>query len=388
VLEAVPPPEAVEGGRNALEAARRAYRRAGAFQEVLDFVVTFPDGRREEKREEYGVDEQGAAFLVYRTDGKETFRIVARGARAVATLEWVKDRYAEALYAGQFAAALQRMGGAQASIAAPPAVVARQGGSERDFLEALQMGVLKPLKLVGSSAALAADGAPLLAIELRAENGRESLRVDAKTHRLRDFTLALGEGAQQLRIEGHAGYSAGAQPKDFTLPDLSGRAVVGTLGDLQAESHPIGEEAPALRLAGLAGGTVGNEDFRGSVVVLDFWATWCVPCWTGLARTAELASWAKRSGLAVKVFAVDTLERASSLQEQRKRAEDFLRSKKLDLPVLLDYGSKAFEGFHSPGLPSVIVLDQNGRVARYHNGLLENMAATLQKDVEDLLRPK
>ena len=62
--------------------------------------------------------------------------------------------------------------------------------------------------------------------------------------------------------------------------------------ELEKSSYPLGQPAPAAVLKTLDGKTVRLADLEGSVVVLDFWATWCVPCWTGLRHTQELAAWA------------------------------------------------------------------------------------------------
>jgi hypothetical protein len=56
------------------------------------------------------------------------------------------------------------------------------------------------------------------------------------------------------------------------------------------------------------------------------------------------------------------------------------------LPVLLDVDRKAFVAFRNPGLPSLIVLDREGRLARYEAGLLPDMVATLRDEVLKLVK--
>jgi peroxiredoxin len=162
-------------------------------------------------------------------------------------------------------------------------------------------------------------------------------------------------------------------------------SAVASLADLERSDYPIGEPAPTLEIAALDRGTIDLADYRGSVVVLDFWATWCLPCWTALSGTEELAAWASRSDVPVRVYAVSTLEHVEDEQEHRERVVEFLTAKGLDLPVLLDTRDDAFAAFHAPGLPSLVIIDAEGRLARYHSGLVPNMVSTIREEVEALL---
>jgi len=386
LAEAAAVPGGSEEGRAALDKARAAYHEAGAFREKLEATLELPDGRKEPRRQLYGVGQAGQAFMTLSSNGQLIFRIVAGDGRMVGTQVNIEGKYAEVPFKGDFAAALREMGGAQAQLGPPPAVVARLGGDLPAFMDALRLGVLAPLEVVALRPAKAENGAVLVEVELQASNGKLTVGLDAETHRLRELRATLGEGKQQVRFSGQFSFAPGDPADAIAWPDLAGRTAVKTFAELEVANYPLGQPAPEASLRSLDGGTVSLAGFKGSVVVLDFWATWCVPCWTALAHTSELAAWAKTSGLPVKVFAVDTLENSKDFEEQSGLVAEFLRSRKLDLPVLLDSGNKVFAAFHNPGLPSLVIISRDGKLTRYHSGLLEDMVATVRGEVLELVK--
>jgi thiol-disulfide isomerase/thioredoxin len=374
-------PDGVSQGKAALDAARAAYK-AGTFRETLDLKVEFPDGRSKMQGLGYGVGAGGGAFLSLTSDGQEVFRIVGREKRMVATQFNVPGRYTEVPYGGNLAAALERSGSAQSGVTPPPPVVAAQGGDFEAFLAAFQFGLLGPLKITGFR-----SGGPsaLLEVDLKAPNGSATVGIDPESHRLRELRMEVGEGKEQVRAAGPFRFTSGDPGKALALPDLTGRTAVATFSEMGSSGYPLGQPAPDVTLRTLDGGTVRLADLRGSVVVIDFWATWCVPCWEALEHTEELAAWAKSSGLPVKVFALNTMESAKG-EELRRQVAEFLRAKKLDLPVLLDSVHDAFSAFHEPGLPSLVIIGRDGKLARYHSSRIKDMVNTVRGEVEELLK--
>ncbi|MEZ5330616.1 MAG: TlpA disulfide reductase family protein [Thermoanaerobaculia bacterium] len=363
-------------GTALLARALDAYGGTAPFQETLDLTLQMPDGREEGRRQRYGVTADGGCYLVLSAGGHAGLTLVAEGERAVVEWSHIPAHYAETAYDGSLAAVLDRLGAAESNIATPPAVVAAQGGDLDAFVEALRFGVLGALHVTGATAD---------SVDLAADNGTLTVGVDPASGRLATVQIALGQGAEQVRARGAFTFTSGASSDAPAWPELSGRTAVATLEELEASTYPLGEPAPEASFRTADGETLRLADLAGEVVVLDFWATWCVPCWSALEQTEILAGWAASAGRPVRVYAVDTLERIDGWEAQRDQAASFLTSRDLHVPLLVDPGGEAFAALHNPGLPSLVVIGPDGRLAGYHSGVAEEMAQTVRGEVEALL---
>jgi len=118
------------------------------------------------------------------------------------------------------------------------------------------------------------------------------------------------------------------------------------------EAYSIKGE-PAFSLADLEGKTHVLSDYRGKVVLLNFWASWCPPC---IREMPELQRLQKH--FADRPFEVITI----NVAEQRYRVRKFTRSIKLDLPVLLDASSKTYNRWNANILPTSFLVDVHGQI--------------------------
>lgn len=134
---------------------------------------------------------------------------------------------------------------------------------------------------------------------------------------------------------------------------LSVLAVPGTsaAGDMKAWS---GGPTPALALKDLAAREHRLEDYRGKVVVISFWATWCEPCRDEMPSLNRLKA---AMGDAIAVLAVD-------MGEPEARIATFLEKVPVDFPVLLDRDMTVSKAWKVKVLPTTIVVDPQG-AARY-----------------------
>lgn len=134
-------------------------------------------------------------------------------------------------------------------------------------------------------------------------------------------------------------------------------ALLGILGAVPggaAELQPWrGGPAPDLELRALDGPAHRLADYRGRVVLVNFWATWCAPCRDEMPSIQRL-----KEKLAGKPFTV----LAVNLDEPESRIRQFLSQMKVDFTILLDPGKKAARAWDARILPASFVIGFDGKV--------------------------
>jgi thiol-disulfide isomerase/thioredoxin len=116
---------------------------------------------------------------------------------------------------------------------------------------------------------------------------------------------------------------------------------------------------------------------RGSVVLLDVWATWCEPCKDALPSYAQLAREYGPRGLKVYALSVD---------EDPRQVHAFLAENRVDLPILMDRSAEVAERLlHISGVPTTFLVDRQGRVRHVHQGFSERSILQYVSQIEALL---
>jgi peroxiredoxin len=117
----------------------------------------------------------------------------------------------------------------------------------------------------------------------------------------------------------------------------------------------VGDRAPEARFQSVDGRMASLADYRGKVVLVHFWATWCPPCVEELP-TLELFS-QQVHGTDIEVLAVSVDESADALKT-------FLEKTKVHFPVLRDPGGKTAASYGTVKFPETYVIGRDG-VVRY-----------------------
>ena len=136
-------------------------------------------------------------------------------------------------------------------------------------------------------------------------------------------------------------------------------------------------EVPDLSFNDESGHTLRLADFKGQVVLLDFWASWCVPCRVSFPVVDALHKELGGRGFAVVAINVD---------EQRKNADSFLEVRPHTMPVVFDPKGRAAEAFELPAMPSALILDRAGRVRFRHTGYTEKTITQYRSEILQLLK--
>jgi peroxiredoxin len=139
--------------------------------------------------------------------------------------------------------------------------------------------------------------------------------------------------------------------------------------------------APDFELKDLGGKRVklSNLNSSGKVVLIEFWATWCVPCIAALPHLDKLQREFSDKGLTVLAISTDGPQTQAQVRSLVKR-------EKLTMPVLLDPDGKVFASLNPRGTnPFTLIIDRNGRIAESHEGYNPGDELKYREWVERLL---
>jgi peroxiredoxin len=143
----------------------------------------------------------------------------------------------------------------------------------------------------------------------------------------------------------------------------------------RAGEAAVGRTAHDLALPGLAD-PISLAQFRGQVVLLDFWASWCGPC-------AQSFPWLESLHLRLRDRGFTVL--GVNVDKQRKKADAFLSGRPVSFPVAFDPQGGAAAAYTLPGMPTSYLIDRRGVLRRIHTGFRPGEIAELEAFIQCLL---
>lgn len=209
--------------------------------------------------------------------------------------------------------------------------------------------------------------------------------VSVRDGLIKGFDLSYGqcsfrlESAYELRVvsAAHQTTATGSlalwklqpAPDPTTLQQAGGEAPAGV-------QHPlVGKPAPDFRLPSVDGKTITLEQFRGEVVVLDFWASWCGPCLVAMPQVEK----------AVAKFTDKVRLVAVNLQETPERVRSTLERLKVNPVAAIDEDGAVAAKYRAAAIPQTVVIDGQGKVVRVFVGGGDDFLEQLTEVLSELV---
>lgn len=124
------------------------------------------------------------------------------------------------------------------------------------------------------------------------------------------------------------------------------------------------------------GAAVRLSDYQGQVLLVDFWASWCIPCKTSFPALDAIYREYHPKGLEVV---------AINLDEQRPKADAFLAARPHRLPVLFDPKGVAPAAFGVKAMPTSYLIDRSGAIRFTHTGYSADVDVKYRREIAGLL---
>mgnify|MGYP001823438726 FL=1 len=148
-------------------------------------------------------------------------------------------------------------------------------------------------------------------------------------------------------------------------------------GFSQASTVKSGEAAPDFTLRSLHGPNLRLEEYRGKVVLINFWASWCGPCRQEMPILDRLHQRYEETGFAVL---------GVNVEGEDAPAQKIVDKTNVTFPVLIDEGQKVSELYDLEAMPSTVVVDRDGLVRYVHRGYKPGDEAKYVEVVKQLIR--
>lgn len=138
----------------------------------------------------------------------------------------------------------------------------------------------------------------------------------------------------------------------------------------------IGTAAPEFTLPTRTGPPATLQDFRGKVVLVDFWASWCGPCRQSFPWMSSMIDKYAAQGLVI--VSID-------LDKNREAADEFLAKYRPPFIVAFDPAGRTAEAFDVDAMPSSFIVSRDGRIVYAHQGFELAKANSIENQIKEAL---
>ena len=155
--------------------------------------------------------------------------------------------------------------------------------------------------------------------------------------------------------------------------------VLGASLALPLSTHAVDlrEHAPDFTLKSLEGSNLRLEEYRGQVVLINFWASWCGPCRQEMPLLDRLHHRYEDTGFAVL---------GVNVEGEVAPAQGIVDKTNVTFPILIDEGQKVSDMYNLQAMPTTVVVDRDGVVRYIHPGYKPGDEAKYVEVVKKLIR--
>lgn len=140
-----------------------------------------------------------------------------------------------------------------------------------------------------------------------------------------------------------------------------------------------GQPVPDFKVISTAGQTISQENYRGHVLILDFFATWCQPCRQSIPHLVEMNRTYGKQGLQILGLSVD--------EDGERAVKIFTDEFRVNYPLALA-GDSTTAAFGIRSVPIMYLVDKKGTVVEVYRGYTNEMARSVEQSIKRLLAEK
>jgi thiol-disulfide isomerase/thioredoxin len=158
---------------------------------------------------------------------------------------------------------------------------------------------------------------------------------------------------------------------------LAGCATAGGAGE-GGGGHQVGALVPEIHVESLGGKDLGIADYRGKVVLLDVWASWCGPCKQELPMLDDMAKRLRGDGIEVVAVSID---------QERANLVKFLKARpRWALTIAHDPKGAIADALAPDKMPTSYIIDREGVIRYVNSGFEPSDAAVIERRLADVAR--
>ena len=149
------------------------------------------------------------------------------------------------------------------------------------------------------------------------------------------------------------------------------------IASLPALAGDASGPAPQFTLGAKGGSTVSLAQYKGQVVMLNFWASWCGPCRQEMPLLESIYKQYKKSGFTLI---------GVNVEPDSKAADKWLEQTPVTFPVIYDKESTVSKSYDVSGIPSTVIIDRKGNIRVLHRGYKPGDESEYLDSIRKLIR--